>query len=57
METLNIPATWGHDIEVPDSMLNLIDLLSSRIPEGGAIGEKAAKISTPGALMAGFIIS
>ncbi|KAM2946316.1 hypothetical protein COP2_029130 [Malus domestica] len=52
------PAAWGQDMEVPDSMLYFTRLLSSGVSERtGATGENAAKISTPGGLISGLIIS
>ena len=47
------PATWGQDIEVPDIILYFTRLVSLRLPEGERIGENAANISTPGALISG----
>jgi hypothetical protein len=36
-------------MDVPDNILNLVDLLSETALEGGTLGENAAKISIPGA--------
>lgn len=47
------PAACGQDMEVPDAILYLTCLLSSGSRDIEAIGEYAAKISTPGALMSG----
>lgn len=49
------PAACGQDIEVPDKILYLARLLSSGSVDTGAIGEYAAKISTPGALISGWV--
>lgn len=43
-----IPATWGQDIEVPDKNMNPLLFL---LPLGG----NAAKMSTPGAAMSGYL--
>lgn len=47
------PAAWGQAIEVPDNMLNFTRLVSEFV--GGATGEYAAKIPTPGAVISGCI--
>jgi hypothetical protein len=43
-----IPATWGQDIEVPDKNVKPLLFL---VPLGG----NAAKMSTPGAAMSGYL--
>lgn len=47
------PAVWGQAIEVPDNMSNFTRLVSEFV--GGATGEYAAKIPTPGAVISGCI--
>ncbi|KAL5991676.1 hypothetical protein ACLOJK_012585 [Asimina triloba] len=48
------PVAWGHAMDVPDKMLYVEDLLSSGTPESEVTGGKAAKMSTPGALISGY---
>jgi hypothetical protein len=51
------PLVWGQDIDVPEIMLNLTLLVSSMPTEGGATGDQAARMSTPGAVRSGCISS
>lgn len=48
------PATWGHDIEVPDSKLNETILLSKALADGPVASVKAAITFTPGADISGW---
>lgn len=50
------PATWGLDTEVPDTRLYLTLLWSLGSREGETIGENAAKMFNPGAVISGFSI-
>lgn len=50
------PDTCGHDIDVPDMILNSNVLLSLEISEIGAIGDQLAIMSTPGATKSGYNI-
>jgi hypothetical protein len=43
-------------MDVPDNILNLVDLLSETALESGTLGENAAKISIPGALISGWSV-
>ncbi len=47
------PEAWGQDMEVPDNMLYLTRLLSLELNVSETIGEYAAKISVPGAVISG----
>lgn len=47
------PATWGAAMDVPDMKLYLTLLLSEGEDEGETVGENAAKIFSPGALISG----
>ena len=48
------PETCGQAMDVPDRTLNFKDRLSIDVLDGEAIGEKAARISTPGAVISGY---
>lgn len=52
-----VPLAWGHDMDVPEIMLYLTLLVSSGSGEGGATGDQAAIMSTPGAVRSGCIPS
>ena len=47
------PEAWGQAMEVPLNILYLTRLLSSSEDVGETIGEYAAKISVPGAVISG----
>jgi hypothetical protein len=49
-----MPATCGQDIEVPDSALKGIRLLSKSTPVGLAALVNAAIMLTPGAVISGY---
>jgi len=52
------PATWGHDIEVPDMMLKEGGCCPSRaVSPVVSLAIHAARMSTPGAAMSGCTIS
>ncbi|GER46580.1 tRNA(Ile)-lysidine synthase [Striga asiatica] len=51
------PLTWGHDIDVPDTMLKSTLRLSNSRPEGPAARDHPARMSTPGAIRSGFSTS
>ncbi|GER36731.1 tryptophan synthase alpha chain [Striga asiatica] len=51
------PLTCGHDMDVPESMLNLVRRRSVARPDGPASPVQAARMFTPGATMSGFSIS
>lgn len=48
------PVTWGQAMDVPDSKFHSTDRLSTSYPEGEDLGDQAANMFTPGALMSGF---
>jgi hypothetical protein len=48
------PATWGHDMDVPDSALKRTRRLSKASPVGPAWPVNAARMLTPGAVMSGY---
>lgn len=48
-----MPATCGHDMEVPDSELKRTRRLSKARPVGPAKPVNAARMLTPGAVMSG----
>lgn len=47
------PATWGHDIDVPDWKFHSIDRWSPGNSVGGVLGGHAANIPIPGAVISG----
>lgn len=49
-----MPDMWGHDIDVPELKFQFTDLVSygSKLV-GEAIGDHAARMFTPGAVMSG----
>ena len=47
-------ATCGQAMDVPDRILYFTELLSIWVWDGEAIGEYAARISTPGAVISGY---
>ncbi|KAM7504674.1 hypothetical protein LguiB_003578 [Lonicera macranthoides] len=52
-----MPLTCGHDIEVPDNILNFTLLLSVGRLDGPTSPVQAASMFTPGATTSGFKIS
>nr|CAB3456144.1 unnamed protein product [Digitaria exilis] len=48
------PVTCGHDMDVPEMMLYLTLRSSTSSPDSDAMGDHAARMSTPGALMSGL---
>jgi hypothetical protein len=50
------PTTCGHDIDVPDTMLNSNFLFSPKVSEIGQIGDQLAIMFTPGAIKSGYNI-
>lgn len=48
-----MPATWGHDMDVPELTLKRTRLLSLGKPVGLTASEYAARILTPGAVISG----
>lgn len=46
-----IPLMWGHDMDVPDIILNSVRLWSNERSEGPTASVQAARMPTPGAIM------
>ena len=59
MGSLNIggcsTSVRARNMDVPETMLNLTLVVSSTSMDGDATGDQAARMSTPGAVISGFI--